>query len=796
MFSHRRLFITRVFAVCLPFFIAALGRAATLEWFNSAGGSFSTATNWAPGAVPSSTDTALFDLPITYTVTFSTSPFITAVNQTNGFVTLNLGTRTLTASSTTNNAAGAAGLTSTLDIQNGIFKPGNFTLAAVSNSTSNLILDIGSTTTIGSGPFYIGTLGTGNLTVLNAATLITTGTTAIGLNASSVGTATVSGPASSWTANNTLRVGSVGTGTLNIQSGGSVTAPSLEVGEALGSTGTINLTGNQATFSTPGTANIGGSTATLVALSATVNIGTGSTMTLGGTTNLRTNARVNMLGGTLNLNTINVTAGAQINWSAGTINFATAPAITSSLLDTLLTSTHTLGTGRTLSATAGTFSLNSPLSLTGGNISVPTLDLSANLKIGAFSNAAATGTVTLEPGTTTEISDFGSLGATTGITNNGGTLLLDGSLANVTGLVTNNTGYIRGTGRFTAGLNNGAAGIIRAETGDDLLIDTTGPTNLGTIELAGGTVEYSKTLTNLAGGTISGRGIFRGSAAAPGGPGLTNQGILSFSAGLTDIYGDVNNTGIIVDGGGSTVTYYDDMVNNGFEIRTVTGSRSVFFGDVSGSGPFTGGGVVELDGDLKPGNSPANVSFGGNVVIGPTAATDIELAGTEKGSHYDSLTVAGNVSLSGKLNLLLIDGFVPAAGESFNIMSAAGGIDGTFSSMNLPALAGGLYFAVAYTPNAVNVSVAGVVGDFNHDGKVDAADYAFWRKNIGETGQGLAADGNGDGVVNSDDFNVWRSHFGQSVGSGAVVTGSAVPEPGIVALAMISLLVAQIKRRR
>src|SRR6202012_297816 len=116
------------------------------------------------------------------------------------------------------------------------------------------------------------------------------------------------------------------------------------------------------------------------------------------------------------------------------------------------------------------FNLTSPLTLTGGNISVPTLDLNANLKIGAFSNVAASSTVTLETGTTTEVDDFGSLGATTGIVNNGGTLLLDGSLANVTGLVTNNAGYVRGTGRFTAGLNNSAAGTIRVETGDDLLI--------------------------------------------------------------------------------------------------------------------------------------------------------------------------------------------------------------------------------------------------------------------------------------------------------------------------------------
>src|SRR5947199_260428 len=80
-------------------------------------------------------------------------------------------------------------------------------------------------------------------------------------------------------------------------------------------------------------------------------------------------------------------------------------------------------------------------------------------------------------------------------------------VAHVPGLVANNPGYIPGTGRFVGGLNNNAGGTIRLESGDDLIIDTVGPTNAGTIELAGGTVEYSKTLSNSASGIISGRGV-------------------------------------------------------------------------------------------------------------------------------------------------------------------------------------------------------------------------------------------------------------------------------------------------
>ena len=41
---------------------------------------------------------------------------------------------------------------------------------------------------------------------------------------------------------------------------------------------------------------------------------------------------------------------------------------------------------------------------------------------------------------------------------------------------------------------------------------------------------------------------------------------------------------------------------------------------------------------------------------------------------------------------------------------------------------------------------AALPGDFNTDGKVDAADFVVWRKRLGST----------------DDYNVWRTNFGRS----------------------------------
>jgi len=785
---------TIVCAALLSIAIDGTARAATFSWSNASGGNYSTAANWTPaGGPPGSGDIAQLTLPNTYAINYTTSPTINTLTQTQGDVTLNLNSTTFTTTNGTNNVMGSAGLTSTLRVSGGNFRPGGLSIASVAGSTGNLFLGTGAIARTTSGPFYVGTFGTGNFSLQSGATLLSTNGAAIGVNAAAIGAATVTGQDSTWTINSTpLVVGSFGNGTLNIINGGAVTAASLEVGEQLASNGVLTLSGNLSTFSTTGTANIGGNSAALPATSATVNIGTGSTMTLGGTTNLRTNSVVNITGGTLNLNTINITAGSKVNWSAGTVNFANAPTITTAVIDSLLAGGRTIGTNRTLSATAGTFTLATPLDLAGGTISVPTFIINANMDLGAFSTITATNQITIQTGATVKIRNFAAVASTTAIVNNGN-LLLDGPLASFTGGTTNFLGTISGTGRFSGGLNNAAGATIRAQNGDHIIVDTSGRTNAGMIELSNGTVEYSRSLTNLATGIISGRGVFRGSSATPGGTGLVNQGVMAFSAGITDIYGDVDNTvtGKVVAAGASTVTFFDDVVNNG-DIRTVTGSRSVFFGSVSGAGTFTGGGVVEFEGDLRPGNSPANVSFGGSLELAMSAGLGIELGGAIKGDQYDSLTIAGAALLSGTLNTILIDGFLPTAGQSFEILTAAGGVNGAFNTVNLPALAGGLYLNLNYSPTAVTLAVAGILGDFNRNGVVDGADYIVWRKSLGQTGAALAADANNSGVIDQGDYNIWRANLGQT--APATSAFAPVPEPASLLLALVAASLPALRR--
>jgi hypothetical protein len=75
-----------------------------------------------------------------------------------------------------------------------------------------------------------------------------------------------------------------------------------------------------------------------------------------------------------------------------------------------------------------------------------------------------------------------------------------------------------------------------------------------------------------------------------------------------------------------------------------------------------------------------------------------------------------------------------------------------------------------------------VPGDYNLDGRVDAADYTMWRDHLGQSGGGLIAD------VDNADYEVWKAAFGFQRGpfmAGAANGAAAVPEPAAVVLSML-----------
>jgi hypothetical protein len=89
---------------------------------------------------------------------------------------------------------------------------------------------------------------------------------------------------------------------------------------------------------------------------------------------------------------------------------------------------------------------------------------------------------------------------------------------------------------------------------------------------------------------------------------------------------------------------------------------------------------------------------------------------------------------------------------------------------------------------------AGLLGDFNNNSSVDAADYVTWRNNAG-TSNTLPNDGGIGGTIGTDHYNLWRANFGK-VGSGSSAASTAVPEPSCMTLlfAMAIGAVAVVRR--
>lgn len=71
-----------------------------------------------------------------------------------------------------------------------------------------------------------------------------------------------------------------------------------------------------------------------------------------------------------------------------------------------------------------------------------------------------------------------------------------------------------------------------------------------------------------------------------------------------------------------------------------------------------------------------------------------------------------------------------------------------------------------------------LVGDYNRDGRIDAADYSVWRDTFGSQTE-LAADGNNNGQIDEQDYLIWKERYG-----GASQPALAVPEPTAACLAL------------
>jgi T5SS/PEP-CTERM-associated repeat protein len=204
------------------------------------------------------------------------------------------------------------------------------------------------------------------------------------------------------------------------------------------------------------------------------------------------------------------------------------------------------------------------------------------------------------------------------------------------------------------------------------------------------------------------------------------------------------------------------------------------------------GNLANLSGILASGHPAGSTTILGNYTQQSAGILEMEIGGAAQGTQYDLINVIGDTQLGGQLDLKLISGFVPTPSQTFVIFRAdtvAGAFDNVANGQRLPADGGGSFQVhygpgSAFAPDLVVLSAfhAGLAGDFNSDGNVDAADYVVWRKS---------------GINGPTGYDTWRTHFGEPGGNGSVANANAtVPEPTTVVMLMFAAAAWCLRRRR
>jgi hypothetical protein len=196
-----------------------------------------------------------------------------------------------------------------------------------------------------------------------------------------------------------------------------------------------------------------------------------------------------------------------------------------------------------------------------------------------------------------------------------------------------------------------------------------------------------------------------------------------------------------------------------------------FTGGVLHATTFNGN-LVNSGGTLAPGTSPGTTTVNGNYTQS-SGALEIELGGTSAG-QFDLLSVTGNTTLGGAIDVNLFGGFAPSVGQSWEIIDVAGSLSGTFAGLSQGAPFanyGGTLLTISYTGGDGNDvfinTLAGQAGDFDFDGDVDGRDFLVWQRN-----------------ADVGDLASWQANYG--VGS-LTATSVAVPEPNALILITVAL---------
>jgi T5SS/PEP-CTERM-associated repeat protein len=571
---------------------------------------------------------------------------------------------------------------------------------------------------------YIGEYGVGSLYLSDGADVVTNLNAYLGYRFGSTGNSAVDSLGSTWTVNHTLSVGYRGNSKLDITRGGAVSALDITIGDVTGSEGKIVL-------------SLGSSK--LTAAGSTIVGGYGK-----GTLEIYPSAVVD--GGYVVVGADN--ADSRIAFSQGTLNAETLFAAADHLLGYGYITSHGL-----ISDVELVFDQSHPLQQQLLIDRLPGQYISIDL----------------------DVDGTGAMGA--GVRGNGSLRIADGVVVNSTG------GYI--------GYHSGSNGVATIE-GPGSSWNILSQIYIG--YRGNGAVHVQNQGKLTIGSANFGANAYVGSEAAG------SAALNISSGGSVEVYGDIElaqesgSSGVINLNGGVLQLHGGSILraSSATAAFNFTGGRLEGAGSIDVRVPF-----VQSGGTLAPGNLVGRTTILRGYTL-DSGAIELDINGGSS-TLQDSLSVNGQVNLlgangvaEGVLEVSL--GYAPAISSQFSVIQNDNS-DAVIGQFANGSAVRALYedkiyqfsinYAAGSSANDVVLTTQSsiIVGDFNSDGAVDAADYVVWRKLKGSSGaKYFGADGNGNGIVDDADLAQWRSHFDMRSGggSGAEYESAKIPEPATI----------------
>jgi autotransporter-associated beta strand protein len=191
---------------------------------------------------------------------------------------------------------------------------------------------------------------------------------------------------------------------------------------------------------------------------------------------------------------------------------------------------------------------------------------------------------------------------------------------------------------------------------------------------------------------------------------VANNGSLIFDRSDALTFGGViSGTGSVTQGGTGTFILTGDNTYTGATTVAagsllVEGSIASALTTVQAGGLLGGhgalGGSLVNSGVVSPGGSIGTLTVSGNYTQTAGGTLRIKVAGPAPGAH-DLLAVKGQASLAGTLQVIRVAGFQLHVGDQVTFLTAAGGVSGTFGTVENGLSGTTVNAQVVYLPTAV-----------------------------------------------------------------------------------------------